>query len=218
MVVAASLDEGSARIVKYLNDRDIAINVLCFQVFAIGVERFLSCAWLIDPAETQVNASAGSKRENEPWNGETYANFGHSSERSWSEAVAHGFISAGGGSWYTNSFNLLKIDDRIWVKAPGYGFVGVGKVKSRPQRASEFTIDGRPALDVLQEGDYFRQFADDLDKCEWFVEVEWKETVGIEKGVKEVGLFGNQNTVCKPKSQKWRQTVERLKQRFSKFK
>ena len=31
----------------------------------------------------------------------------------------------------------------------------------------------------------------------------------------EVGLFGNQNTVCQPTTPKWRHTVERLKQVFS---
>jgi hypothetical protein len=34
---------------------------------------------------------------------------------------------------------------------------------------------------------------------------------------KEIGLFGNQNTVCKPTAQKWRSTVERLKERFPNF-
>lgn len=27
-------------------------------------------------------------------------------------------------------------------------------------------------------------------------------------------MFGNQNTVCKPRTPRWRTTVERLKQRF----
>ena len=31
----------------------------------------------------------------------------------------------------------------------------------------------------------------------------------------DVGLFGNQNTVCKPTAPKWRSTVERLKERFT---
>ena len=33
----------------------------------------------------------------------------------------------------------------------------------------------------------------------------------------EPGLFGNQNTVCRPTARKWRSTVERLKQRFPDF-
>ena len=36
----------------------------------------------------------------------------------------------------------------------------------------------------------------------------------LKETVNEVGLFGNQNTVCQPTAQKWRHTVERLKTRF----
>ena len=32
--------------------------------------------------------------------------------------------------------------------------------------------------------------------------------------IEEVGLFGNQNTVAKPKSEKWEHTVSVLKKRF----
>lgn len=221
VVVASSLDESSTRIVKYLNDRDIAINVLCFQVFANGDERFLSRAWLLDPAETQANATVAPAREKEPWNGEFYGSFGHDPSKSWSEAVRYGFISAGGGSWYSNSLRLLNAGDRVWVKAPGYGFVGVGRVKGPRVRASEFVLStpsgDRLALEVLTEGSYHREFVDDLDRCEYFVPIEWLQTVELNAGVQEVGMFGNQNTVCKPATPKWRQTVERLKQRFPDF-
>lgn len=221
VIVAAMLDESSTRIVRYLNERDIAINVLCFQVFANGEDRFLSRAWLLDPAETQANATTAPAREKEPWNGELYASFGHGMGRSWSEAVAHGFISAGGGTWYSNSLNLLSVGDRIWVKAPGYGFVGVGRVKGPRVRAAEFMIEGaegaRPALEVLTEATYHRDQVDDPDRLEYFVPVQWLQTVPIEAAVQEVGMFGNQNTVCKPTTPKWRQTVERLKSKFPDF-
>lgn len=52
IIVAASIDESTARIVGYLNERDIAINVLCFQVFQNGAEQLLSRAWLLDPVQT----------------------------------------------------------------------------------------------------------------------------------------------------------------------
>jgi hypothetical protein len=59
----------------------------------------LSRAWLIDPAETQTNATVTPAREKEPWNGEVYASFGHDENgRLWSEARQYGFISAGGGT------------------------------------------------------------------------------------------------------------------------
>lgn len=65
IVVASELDESTERIVGYLNQRDIAINVVFFQVFEHAGERLLSRAWLIDPSETQENAAVSSSRAGE---------------------------------------------------------------------------------------------------------------------------------------------------------
>jgi hypothetical protein len=72
VLVASELDASTERIVGYLNERDIAINVVFFQVFESGSESLLSRAWLIDPGETQANVAASStvKGPKEPWNGE----------------------------------------------------------------------------------------------------------------------------------------------------
>lgn len=221
VVVASYIDESTSRIVRYLNDRDIAINILCFQVFASGTELLLSRAWLLDPVQTQANVVTSQERAREPWIGELYASFGHGPTRSWDEAMRYGFISAGGGTWYSNSLNLLAAGDRIWVKAPKYGFVGVGRVKGKPIRAAEFTVQtpegDKPALEVLHQASYHREWAEDAEKSEYFVPVEWLQTVPLEQAVQEVGMFGNQNTVCKPTTPKWRHTIDRLKQRFPKF-
>ena len=223
VIVASSLDAASERIVGYLNRRDIAINVLCFQVFETAEGPLLSRAWLHDPVDTQVAASSGGGRasEKEPWNGEYYASFGHGEARSWDEAVKYGFICAGGGAWYSGTLNLLESGDRIWVKAPGFGFVGVGRVRGEPVQAADFELPGpdgqpRPALEVLTRGHYHRQFAEDPEKSEYFVAVDWLDTVPLERAINEVGLFGNQNTVCAPKTPKWRHTIERLKRAFPK--
>jgi hypothetical protein len=219
VIVAASLDASSERIVAYLNKRDIRINVLCFQVFDTGSEQLLSRAWLLDPVETQVAATtAGPASLKEPWNGEYYVNFDDGVTRSWPDAVKYGFVSAGGGSWYSNTLKLLQPGNRIWVNAPGHGFVGVGRVNGPRQPAPDFTItiDDRsePALDVLASATYHRQFVTDPEKMEYFVSVEWAETVPLDKAVNEIGLFGNQNTVCAPKIAKWRHTIDRLKEAF----
>ena len=223
VIVAASLDASSERIVGYLNDRGIAINVLCFQVFETAGGQLLSRSWLLDPVETQVAATVNAPTKNhEPWNGEWYVSFGHGEARSWDEAVRYGFICAGGGSWYSNTLNLLKADDRIWVKAPGYGFVGVGRVTGSPTPAAAFLLPGHdgqptPALDVLQQGTYHDDLVDDPSKSEYFVAVDWLDTLPLDKAIDEVGLFGNQNTVCAPKTPKWRHTVDRLKQLLPKY-
>jgi hypothetical protein len=46
------------------------------------------------------------------------------------------------------------------------------------------------------------------------VPVKWVATVPVEKAYREVGFFGNQNTVAKPKSEKWEHTVAVLKKKF----
>lgn len=211
VIVAAELDSSSERIVNYLNDRGLAINVLFFQVFDHGDTQFLSRAWLIDPGDVQVHAAGTGRRgEKEPWNGEYYVSFGEGGSRDWDEAVRYGFISGGGGSWYSNSLRMLSEGDRIWVKIPGSGFVGVGHVTGSRIAAKDFLIEGKPALAVLQ-ADYHRALADDPERSEYFVPVDWENTLPRGQGIQELGMFGNQNTVCKPVTPSWRTTVDRLK-------
>ncbi len=220
VIVAAALDAASERIVGYLNRRDIPINVLCFQVFENESGQLLSRAWLLDPVETQAAAATSSaKAMKEPWNGEYYASFGHGGERDWEEARRYGFISAGGGSWYRGTLGLLQPGDLVWVKAPGYGFVGVGRVRSGPAPAADFMLQDehgveRPAMELLSKASYLRESINDPDLHESFVAVDWSETRALAQAANETGMFGNQNTVCAPKTPKWRHTVERLKELF----
>ncbi len=221
IIVASALDASTERIVNYLNDRDIWINVLCFQVFSDGDSQYLSRTWLLDPVETQSTGLTPRKKKSEPWNGEFYCSYGDSLNRSWHEAVTYGFICGGGGAWFSRTLQLLSPGDRVWVNIPGTGYVGVGRVRDHAAAAQEFqiTVDGKAvlAMDVLSEAAYHRDHIDDEEKCEYFVAIDWLDTKTLDDAVQEVGLFGNQNTVCKPTAPKWRTTVERLKVRFSGF-
>ena len=223
ILVASALDDSTERIITYLNARDIAINAIFFQVFQHGAEKLLSRAWLIDPGETQANVATASTRngEKEPWNGEFYVSFGDPSTRSWDEARKHGFISAGGGSWYSQTLKLLSTGDRVWVKIPKTGYVGVGRVTEGVQSVNDFKLrlpeGDRPALEVLKHADHYRRRASDPERAEYFVRVEWLDTVSEGEAVDEIGLFGNQNTVCQPTTPKWRHTVDRLKTAFPKW-
>ncbi len=218
VIVAAELDESTERIVQYLNDRNIAINVVFFQVFQHGADQLLSRAWLIDPGETQVNAAGTTKAksEKEPWNGEYYVSFG--SDSPWSDAQRYGFISGGGGTWYSQTLKMLSPDDRVWVKIPKRGYVGVGRVLETTVPLDEFSVatpEGeRPAIEVLANVAKMKTQAQDPERAEYFVKVQWLDTVPESNAINEVGLFGNQNTVCQPSAPKWRHTVERLKTFF----
>jgi len=222
ILVAASLDDSTERIINYLNARDIAINVIFFQVFQHGAQQLLSRAWLIDPGETQVNvattASARVAGEKEPWNGEYYVSYG---SRSWADARQYGYISGGGGSWYSQTLKMLAPGDRVWVKIPKTGYVGVGRVTEpvQPMRDMVFsTASGEhAAFDVLSDAPEFMARDGDPEKAEYAVRVEWLDTVDAAHAFDEIGLFGNQNTVCQPTTPKWRHTVERLKTRFLKW-
>ena len=72
-------------------------------------------------------------------------------------------------------------------------------------------------LEVLSNAEKFRPLADDPEEAEYFVPVKWLDTTSESKAVHEVGFFGNQNTVCRPRAAKWGHTVERLKTHFPKW-
>jgi len=74
-----------------------------------------------------------------------------------------------------------------------------------------------PVLEVAKGGSYHLEFVEDPERCEYFVPMNWLQTVSLDKAVQETGLFGNQNTVCKPTTPKWSFTVERLKEVFPAF-
>lgn len=222
VIVASALDEGSERIVNYLSERNISINILCFQVFSLAGEQLLSRSWLLDPVRSQVSSAGTTDSDAEPWNGEFYCSFGEGESRSWEDAKTYGFVCGGGGVWYSRTLGLLRPGDRVWVKVPNMGFVGVGRVTGQITPALGFTVKGPegtevPILDVAKGGTYHREFAEDMEKCEYFVTVEWLETRPVKQAIWEIGLFGNQNTVCKPTTPKWRFTVDRLKQKFTQF-
>lgn len=218
VVVAAKLDASSERIINYLGNKGIAINVLFFQVFQYQNQQILSRTWLKDPVEIQSQSTTTAKRASIKWNGEYYCSFGHSKNRNWEEARRYGFVCGGGGSWYSRTLNQLQKGDIIWVKSPGDGFVGYGKVCSQAIPYKDYQIetdDGqKPAAEVLVEAEYHKEFIDDPEKCEYFVSVDWIKTVPISEGIQELGMFGNQNTVCKPTTPQWVETVEKLKSVF----
>ena len=216
VIVASELDDATERIINYLSERGIAINAVFFEVFSDGKEQFLSRRWFVDPAEVQSSQSSPASNK-EPWNGEFFVSFGDDEQRSWEDARKYGFISAGGGIWYSRTLNLLKPNDRIWVRIPKDGYVGVGVVVSDVIPASEFEVEesGKRVsiLEATTSGHYGSSKVNTEDQ-EYFVKVKWINTYSREQAYDELGFFGNQNTVCKPTAARWRNTVDRLKDKF----
>lgn len=211
VIVAAKMDDGTEHIIRYLRQvYHVDINILFFQVFQHGKDRIMSRVWFEENVEIDLNT-----KYNANWNREYYISFGENENRRWVDACKYGFISAGGGKWYTQTLKMLHSGDRIWVNIPHTGYVGMGIVAGDVQQASEAGWEIQDSYTMMRdlklEGMYFYS-ADNPDQAEFVVPVKWEITVPVEEAIRETGFFGNQNTVCRPTSEKWNFTVKRLKE------
>lgn len=220
VIVASSLDPSTERIVRYLNEyHEVSINAVFFRVFKDGDREYLSRVWLTDPTIERVVKPGADE-----WNGEYYVSYNAGygeGKRSWENAVKYGFVSGGGGPFYSRTLNLLEPGARVWVNVPGKGYVGVGKVVESVVKVDDFMVtdsSGRQTpICQLKEGlnqDLISRTGLDDEHAEYLVRVKWIKTVDLKDAVKEKGFFGNQNTVAKPRVPKWAYTIGRLKQHF----
>ena len=216
VIVASKLDESTERIVTYLaKEHNVPINAVFFRVFKDDEREYLSSMWFIDPT---LPSPVIVGEDKEPWNGEYYVSFGNDNNRQWLDAVKYGFISGGGGTWYSKTLNLLEVGKKVWVNVPGKGYVGIGEVIDTVVKVDKFLVeteDGEKAITELPvtAPDMFKH-KDDEDRAEFLVKVKWLKTVDLNNAIREKGFFGNQNTVCKPITKKWQHTVDRLKKSF----
>lgn len=216
VVVAAEMDPATERIVTYLQEEyGVSISVALFRAFQDEDRRYLTRAWMNenDPSTGTATQSPSTPGK---WNGECYVSFGEGGERrSWSEARRYGFVSAGGGDFYTKTLKSLQHGERIWVKISelksGNGYVAVGTVNAAAVRVEEF---------MVQVGDSVRPFTEVSERAklefqegeeEYYVGVDWHKECGVEGAVWQRGFFANQNTVARPKASSWTFTVEFLK-------
>lgn len=109
IIVASELDPATERIIDYLSDGfGVPINAVFFQYFQENGSEYLTRTWLLDPKDVEAKSiKSKSKKDQEPWNGrDFYFSFGEGNVesghfRSWNDARKYGFVSAGGGKWYT---------------------------------------------------------------------------------------------------------------------
>lgn len=217
VVVAASLDPSTERVARYLADEyGVRINAIFFRVFRDGDREFLSRAWFRDPAE--LAAGQGEETAGGECNGEYYAFFGYDTKVV-RDGLKRGYLVAGGGSWYSGTLAMLEPGDRIWVNVPSEGYVGVGIVAQSKQPVDEFTVlddagNEVPIIQVSETAAALRLANDNPDVADYLVRIEWLKTVDPKEAIREKGLFGNQNSVARPRSPKWNHTVERLTNQF----
>ncbi|MFG2736074.1 endonuclease NucS domain-containing protein [Streptomyces harbinensis] len=222
-VVAGELDAATERIITYLaTGFGVPVNVMFFRTFEDDGRSYLARTWLIDEPETAPAPAGRRGGTREPWNGtDWYVSFGdESGGRDWDDARRHGFVSAGGGDWFSRTLRALPHGARVFTHIPKSGYVGVGTVAgpARPFEDAELEVDGtvRRLAALELKGTYTRDGATapgegEEDRREWVVPVSWERTVPRELAVWRPGFFANQNSACKLRA---RFTAEEVTRHF----
>lgn len=216
VIVASSLDPSTDRIVQYVRERGVPIYVVFFQYFRDGEHEFLARTWDADPLREGAARPVTQKKTRAAWNGQDfYVTFGEGERRAWEDALRYGFVSGGGGKWYSQTLQALFPGARVFVHIPQTGYIAVGKVMETAQRVNDFEVevDGRrlPILEAPLRAPKMGERADDEEQSEYLVRVEWQKTLPQEKAIWEKGMFANQNTVVRLRDPF---TLERLVQAF----
>lgn len=211
-IVAAEMDDATERMVTYLATAyEVPINVMFFDYYEDDGRSYLARTWMIDRNTIVAAASTSrSTRKQRPWNGvDWYISFGEDvGPRAWDDARRFGFVSAGGGKWYSRSLQQVPMGGRVMVHIPKIGYVGVGEVTGTAQPADEatLTVEGKPTpfRKLRMKAEYTHTIANPVegeDYREWILPIRWLHTVGRDQALWKPGLFANQNSACKLRNQ-----------------
>jgi uncharacterized protein with ParB-like and HNH nuclease domain/predicted transport protein len=170
----------------------------------------------LDELMAEAEAVSDGHRPTPAWNGrDFYVTIG---DRSWEDAKRYGFISAGGGEFWTKPLERLFFGARVFLYKPYpvKGYVGVGIVKEtvRPVTEFEVEVDGQkvPILEApLAEPEKMTHDADNPELCEHLVRVDWVKTRPVDEAVWQSGLFTNQMPACKLRD---RETIKYVEESF----
>lgn len=221
-VVATDLDNSSERIVAYLRDFGVPINAVFFSYLEDDDRRYLARSWLATGEEgTSGKPSGARKGKRADWNGrDWYVSFGDSDGewRSWDDGLKYGFVSAGGGVWYSRTLRSLPVGARVNVYLPGHGYVAVGETQAEASPFDEAKVLIAGTWVPLAEQDLHGSYGhgdpgqspvDDL--AEFVVPVRWIATHPKADAYREAGLFASQHSACKLRQEF---TLERLAAHF----
>jgi hypothetical protein len=195
-------------VIEYLQDFGIAVNVGLFSYFADSERSYLARAWLVEPTEQTARPKA-SRSPKEPWNNKDwFVSFGsESGVRAWEDAVKFGFVSAGGGEWYSRTMQSLPIGARVFACVPKVGYVGVGTVSGTAETADDARLTANGSSTRFRDLSLSAGYTHANGQPEYVVPVSWIRTVPTSEAIWEKGMFANQNSACKLRN---RFTLDRL--------
>jgi hypothetical protein len=211
-IVASALDSSTERIIAYLNTvHGLPINAVFFRYFEDEGRSYLARTWLIDDAIQHAVTKSKSKSTLAEWDGHTwYVTFGQSlGGRAWEDGRKYGFVSAGGGTYYSQLLKNLPEGARVFVFVPGQprGYVAVGTVlaEAKPAEEAVIAIDGvsTPFFDLNLAGKYTHPPSDDPadETREFVVAMDWEVAKPLSEGLWKTGFFAVPLTACRLRNQ-----------------
>ena len=194
---------GTEAILEFFPDADISH--ITTQMKELVFDNLESAKkWANSVAQTVANVSSQSSANSSVWNEKDwYFSFGEGSTRKWEDAVKFGFVSAGGGDFYSKTVRPLPVGARVFAYIPNIGYVGVG------------TTTG-PAVNY-QESNFWKQhklsgrYAHENGEPEYIVPVSWIKTLELDDAIYGNGVFANQHSACRLKDKK---TLKILAEKF----
>lgn len=205
VVVGAKIDESTRRIVEYLaDDYGVPINATAFAHFEDQGTSYLARTWLRPPEEDdrKVGPKRAGRGQQPAWNGrDLFVPLGRLTDtehRRWEPALRYGFVSAGGGRKYWETFEIAEAGMRVFAYVAKAGYVGIGEVMGpvRPLAELQVEVDGeqRRYIDLpdCPAPERERALQDDPDISEYAVPVRWVVKVPVEEGFYAPGLRAQQ--------------------------
>ena len=218
-IVATELDDSSERIVGYLRDFGVPINAVFFAYMEDDDRRYLARSWLAATNQSAGPAPARKHSKKADWNGrDWFVTFGEGPHRAWEDARRYGFVSAGGGEWYSRSLRRLPEGARIFVHIPKHGYVAVGETLGEAKPFDEALVRSGEQWTRLADCDLSAPYehhepgeAPEEDDTEYVLPVRWIVNVPRSEAYLVKGMFANQNSAGKLRQQF---TLERLTAHF----
>lgn len=219
LIVSAELDLETERIINYLsNNYNVPVNAVFFRYFKENEQEFITRSWLIDPNVVEEKAISSNKSvKQESWNNMDFVVnfFDDNDDRDWEDAIKYGFVSAGGGKWYSRTLNQLFVGARIFCMIPKSGYVGIGIVReiSVPLRDAKVQINEttQNLLDCDLKARNMKHDLNDDENCEYIVGIDWIKTTPKHSAFWTTGLRANQNSAYKLRNQ---YTIDKVLEHF----
>ena len=151
--------------------------------------------WATSISQTVANVSSQPNPVASQWNGQDwYFALGGSDTRNWEDARKYGFVSAGGGDWWSRTVRTLPVGARLFVYIPKIGYVGVGTTTGPAVSYLE--------SDLLKQKPLLGKYTHENGEPEYIVPVNWIKTVPPEDAICGNGVFASQFSTCKLRDKK----------------